>query len=526
MRSIKEKTIGIFIFISLMLTLVIYGIMKWELSKNIIPLNSSITQKFVDNRANEINTWFGERLSELRLLADLPKRHDYNQEQFFEETQALSAFDESNYLSIRLVTDDAISHSETYPEFSIADRKYYQTLQNNPTLNYTVSDSLSSKEDTHEAVIILYRLAKPLADGTSYLAAAVPLTKVNELAKNLNLYDGTGVLLGSGSESMAIDAKKEILFTSSIKLLPDWKINYIVSKNSLSQDTKQLMYLLLLILIPVLLLLGILLLFLFQQIIHPILSLRQTMTHIQSGNRQARVHIDSPTELADLGEMFNQTLDEVYTNEKKYNQASIRMLQEQIQPHFLYNTLDTIQWQVLGGNPKEAVMTIEYLSNYFRKGLNHGSEVITIQDELVHVKNYLEIQKIRHEELVDFEVTIPDCLLDEKVLHFILQPIVENAINHGLRKKKNGGSLHIYVSSFDEKFLQIQVINDGVKIPQEKVKTLNEASLKDPSGYGISNIHHRLKLFYHGKAQLIFKSDSQKTSAIFYLPRMEVFEDE
>lgn len=516
MKSLKKQIIVVFILISVSLIASIYGTMQLQLTRMVIPLNISITQKFVDNRTSQINSWFGERLAELRLLADLPTRVAYNQTQFFQETIAVSRYDSDNYLSIRLVTADGISHSPDYPDFSIADRNYYQEMVTHPNLSYTVSHLLSSKEDDRDAVIILYRLSRPLNDGTMYIAAAIPLHKVQSLAHELTLYDGQGSLLGGDSDALKIDPVKELLFTSSIDLLPNWKINYVVPKASLGQSASQMRDYLVLVGIIVSLLLGLLLFYLFRQIIQPLSAIRHTMKAVQQGNRGARSLVQSPQEMVELSQAFNQTLDDVYQKEQQYRLASIKTLQAQIQPHFLYNTLDTIQWQILGGDAEEAVTTIEYLSTFFRKGLNHGAECITVSEELAHVQSYLAIQKIRHEELATVTVRCSPDLGNSLMLHFLLQPLVENALNHGIRPQKRPGEILIDVSK-NGQFLRIAIQNSGSPISPTQVDQLNRGST---TGYGILNVRHRLQLFYQGAASLTFTS-GERTTATLLLPIWE-----
>lgn len=519
MKSIRSQMIGLLVVISLLLVAMIYGTMHYELARNVIPLNTSITQKFVDNRTSEINSWFGERLAELRLLADLPQRREYTRETFFHETNALTGFDASNYISIRLVSDDGISHSDSYPDFSIEDRSYYQRLLKAPQLPYTVSNLVKSKEDDREAVIILYRLSQPLPDGTTYLAAAVPLKKVQSLAKELSLYDGKGVLLGSEADAIKVDADKELLLSSSIPLLPKWKVNYIVEKSRLGEDTTQLIRLLLVIAAIVSGILGILLAILLRQIIRPIEVLGHTMEAVQAGDRQARGSIEAPRELAELSAGFNSTLDRVYASEENSRKAAVRVLQDQIQPHFLYNTLDTIQWQILGDEPEAAVSTIEYLSTYYRKGLNQGQDQITLEAELEHVASYLAIQKIRHEQLMAYRIEVPEELLPLKVLHFILQPLIENAINHGIRPLADGNAeLLIQAALLNDEVLQLTISNNGVPLSKEKSAELNDPDRQPDKGYGIYNVRQRLQLYYHGEASLSFQTSGNWTKAIIQLP--------
>lgn len=520
MHSLKKQTVGLFLITSLSLIGLIYLTMKLEMSRNILPLNTSVTQRVVDNRTDQINSWFGERLAELRLLADLPARQSYSRDALFQETNAVENFDHHNYVSIRLVSKDGISHSPDYPDFSVRNRQYYQELVAHPKRHYAVSNLLTSREDHRSIVIILYRLARPLTDDTTYLAAAVPLTKVEALAKNLTIYDGKGVILSADNDSPQVNPKTELLLTASLSLLPQWKVNYIVPKKRLGENTQQLLRLLIVIALVVIGLLGLLLILLLRQIIQPMVSLTTTMTQVQNGNRQVRAVEAGPTEIKSLATTFNQMLAEVYLNETKSRDAAIQVLQAQIQPHFLYNTLDTIQWQILGGDPDAAVTMLENLSLFFRKGLNHGQDTITLADELTHVKSYLNIQAVRHPQLARWDYNVPADLLNQPLLHFSLQPLVENAINHGLRPANHGhGQLFIQGQVLNHTTLRLTVSNDGVPISETTLAALNAGTYQDgQNGYGIYNLRQRLHLFYDGRATLHFTSTETLTTIQLDLP--------
>lgn len=522
MHSIKKQVVGLFLVVSLTLIGMIYGAMRLELARNILPLNTSMTQQMVDDRANQIDGWFAERLAELRLLADLPKQRSYTRQQLFQETAAVTGFDHKNYVSIRLVSQAGISHSDTFPDFSVRHRDYYQEMQAHPKRQYTVSNLLVSKEDHQSIVIILYRLARPLADHTAYIAAAIPLTKVEALAHDLSVYDGTGLLLGGDADSPQIDPQKELLLTTHLEQLPRWKVNYIVQKRGLGENTQQLLRILLIIALVVSGLLGLALILLLRQIVHPIIDLTATMETIQGGGRNVRADVHGPQEIETLATTFNTMLAKVYENEAKYTEASIQVLQAQIQPHFLYNTLDTLQWQILGGDTDGAATMVENLSTFFRKGLNHGQEITTLKNELAHVQSYVKIQAVRFPQLAEVRYDIPADLMDEPVMHFILQPIVENAINHGIRPAGSAGQLTITARRLATNRLQLNVLNNGIPIAADVVEQLNAGTYQEGrDGYGMYNVRHRLKLFYDGQAKLHFVSSSTLTIVQIELPLLE-----
>lgn len=523
MYSIKKQIVWLFILISVTLIGTIYGAMRMELARNIMPINTKMTQQMVDERGNQIDSWFGERLSELRLLANLPAQHDYNRQQLFKETKALTKFDKHNYVSIRLVSRDGISYSNSHPSFSIQQRSYYREMQRYPQRGYTVSNLLTSKEDHQSIVIILYRLARPLADHTAYVAAAIPLAKVEALAHELSIYDGTGMLLGGDTDSPRINPQRELLLTTKLEQLPRWKVNYVVQKKELRENTQQLIRLLLIIVLVVIALLGLLLVLLLRQIVRPIENLTRTMNQIQIGGHDIRAVVEGPQEIQTLATTFNQTLDRVYENETKYREATIQVLQAQIQPHFLYNTLDTIQWQILGGDTDTAITMIENLSIFFRKGLNHGCEYTTLRNEITHVQSYFKIQAIRFPKLHQLSIDIDDGLMDQPVMHFILQPLVENAINHGLRCSPNGNNeLRIGGALISPTRLQLTVSNNGQPMSAKLVQKLNDGSYQaGKNSYGIYNIRHRLQLIYNGQARLDFSSTRRQTTVRVILPLVE-----
>lgn len=520
MGSIKKQIVWLFILISLTLIGTIYGAMRMELARNIMPINTTMTQQMVDDRGNQIDSWFGERLSELRLLANLSGQHGDTRQHLFSEAKALTKFDKHNYVSIRLVSRNGISYSGSHPSFSVRHRSYYREMQRSPQRAYTVSNLLTSKEDHQAIVIILYRLARPLSDHITYVAAAIPLEKVEALAHDLSVYDGTGMLLGSDTDSPQINSQKELLLTTKLERLPRWKVNYVVQKKVLRENTQQLIRLLLIIILVVIALLGSLLILLLRRIVRPIENLTRTMNQIQNGGHDIRAVVEGPQEIRTLATTFNQTLDRVYENETKYREAAIQVLQAQIQPHFLYNTLDTIQWQILGGDTDNAITMIENLSVFFRKGLNHGCEFTTLRDEIIHVQSYFKIQVIRFPKLQQLSIDVDDCLMEQPVMHFILQPLVENAINHGLRCSSSANNeLKISGTLISPTRLQLTVSNNGQPMSAELVQKLNDGSyLAGQNSYGIYNIRHRLQLIYNGQGRLDFSSTRRLTTVRVILP--------
>ena len=198
--------------------------------------------------------------------------------------------------------------------------------------------------------------------------------------------------------------------------------------------------------------------------------------------------------------------------------AELKALQAQINPHFLYNTLDTIKWLILDGKTEASIATVNELSKYFRKSLNKGRDIVPLQDEYELVRSYMTIQKQRFHD--DFQV-IWD--VDPSVLHtqlpkLTLQPIVENALLHGAQTKKDGkGCIWITIAR-KNKNVVIQIRDNGEGMTAEEARQAIQRDV-EAKGYGISNVYQRLQL-YGGDLQI--QSDRHAgTSVLIIIPVKE-----
>jgi two-component system sensor histidine kinase YesM len=223
------------------------------------------------------------------------------------------------------------------------------------------------------------------------------------------------------------------------------------------------------------------------------------MKDVQKGNRVIRADESHNDEIGDLGRSFNEMLVQLYQSEQEKKEMELRLVHEQIKPHFLYNTLDTIQWMAIDYGADNIVEMIEALSTYFRLGLGKGDPYIPLEQELYHVESYLHIQCVRYEEILDYELQYDEELLSCNVIRFMLQPLVENAIYHSIKPlgdQKCTISIHAFKQGQN---MIITVENDGLGIPQTKVDQINQALLEDKqnstaTGFGLYSVNHRIRL--------------------------------
>ena len=197
-----------------------------------------------------------------------------------------------------------------------------------------------------------------------------------------------------------------------------------------------------------------------ERITEPITELVGMTEKFAGGDFTVSYHPDRDDEMKTLADSFNSMVKEIenlvediHREQENAKDAELRLLQEQINPHFLYNTLDAIIWMTEAGENKKAIQIIQELSSFFRISLSKGESEITIRNEREHVKNYLEIQRYRYQDILDYEIDISDDILDYHIQKLTLQPIVENAIYHGIKNKRGGGKITVegYLSNRDEK---------------------------------------------------------------------------
>lgn len=240
---------------------------------------------------------------------------------------------------------------------------------------------------------------------------------------------------------------------------------------------------------------------------NPIFKLKRLMKQAESGDLTVRFNFEHNDEIGELGQSFNhmiaridQLIQMVYVEQENKRTAEMKSLQEQIKPHFLYNTLDTISWMARDYDAEDIVRLVDALTNMFRIGLSHGKDIITVKEEITHVSNYLYIQKIRYKDKLNYVIHVDESLYAIEVPKLILQPLVENAIYHGVKAKRGGGTITITGVPEGEN-LVFTVQDDGAGMLQEKVEELNRrmserSVLDEQKSFGLFYIRERIQLCY------------------------------
>jgi two-component system sensor histidine kinase YesM len=463
------------------------------------------------------------------------------------ETFAFSDLDGNAWIS-----DDTTIH--------IKNREYFVKAINSDK-EFVVSNPIISKTDSAPIVIVIYPIRNADGKVVGTIHGAINLSKLSQISSNIKMHGSNAWITDSrgniftdvpkdnvkdmsdfdtlisentgkinifkmskygykGFESVGKkmlngqsgidkiikpDGKGGIVIYSPIPYSDGWSLGITIPEEKMYADTNRLIHLIIIFSI-ILLLVSILISLIFtSSIVKPVRKLQMLMKRVENGD--LNIHYDGKghDEIAQLGYSFNSMvdkirnlIDKVYLQQKEKRKAELKVLESQINPHFLYNTLDTIQWKAIEHDAYDAADMITALSNLFRISLSKGKEIITFGEEIEHVKSYLFIQQERFKDKLKYSINYDESLNNFKVLKLIIQPIVENAINHGIKTKRENGFINISIEK-KENDIYIYVKDNGMGIEEGRLKLIKSCLKKggteyEDIGYGIFNVNERIQL--------------------------------
>ncbi|MCR5596038.1 MAG: sensor histidine kinase [Lachnospiraceae bacterium] len=241
-----------------------------------------------------------------------------------------------------------------------------------------------------------------------------------------------------------------------------------------------------------------------RSITRPIYEIMDVTRQVAAGDLSVRTHIEYEDEVKTLGESLNimidkieNLLDQVTVEQIRLRHAELELLQAQINPHFLYNTLDTIVWLAETGDQDRVISMVGSLSKFFRTSLNQGKDNISIGEELEHARSYLEIQQVRYQDILSYEIDVPRGLYGYTIPKITIQPLVENALYHGIKNKRGMGHIRVTGEKHEDHFY-ITVTDDGIGMTKERLKQIRDR-ISDPEPdskdiFGLYNVNERIRL--------------------------------
>lgn len=541
MISIRTRIMTAFLGLLIPIVLIFLFFSQSQLQKKLVPDTYEMHRSVLQARSESVDAWVHERIAELQVLA--------MNEAFLtgDESMRLSTLTRyadalsDRYESLGIVDLDGTNQISNGRTIDIATRPYFQKLKNDSELSSVISNPIWSLDSQAPIVVILVPVDER---GTvkRYLSAAVDISSLTTLVSKTQTPEGSWALLNQEGIVFAHNLEEHPVFFSSkglradhefeseiirwvesdqaantisledyvVDFLPirgesEWTIVSYYDKTRILAGITTFQNELFVVGVAILIL-GILLIStLSSSLSRPIVAFERLTRQVQSGNFQGEYPPTKIREMANLNESFQHMLrriqsliGEVEEKEKRKRKAELQALQMQINPHFLYNTLDTLYYMSIDAGAKELSQGIRALTTLFRNGLNRGKEWTTLGREVDHVKNYLWIQALRYEEKIQYEIQVDPQIVGCAVPKLILQPIVENAIYHGIKEKDGTGCIGIVIHE-DEGRIHCEISDTGVGMSKERLTLLRamvDTGVHLGEGVGFYNVIERLRLIY------------------------------
>ena len=330
-----------------------------------------------------------------------------------------------------------------------------------------------------------------------------------------------------GSTEEIFQGEKRLVTVKTVSYT-GWKIVSVVPMSSFDMGMTGTKYFVIMLVTVCLLAVILLNQLVSASIAMPLKKLNNSVKEWESGNLNPYIYIGGTMEVEHLGrtlkstvEQIRQLMQDIVVEQEEKRKSELDALQSQINPHFLYNTLDSIVWMIEGERYEDAVFMITQLASLFRISLSRGKTVISVEDELKHARNYMNIQKVRYKNIFEVRFDIDEDILQCCTVKLVVQPLLENAIYYGVECMDGDGEIEVrgYRRNDD---VYIEVTDNGLGIPENEVEQLlreNNRVHKRGSGVGLLNVHNRIRLRFGEKYGLEIESvPDEGTTVRIHLP--------
>ena len=522
--SIRHKIIFFFSLASLLVFSALGAYIGFAVRPRTMTQTRFAISQMVESKANEVSMWVKRMAVEYRTIAAIPA---FSSMDVREITPLIDRFTElykkngETMETFSYIGKNGFCWINSSAVENLMDHTDYQQAYQNDR-EFILSLPVTNPE--HRQVMLFYY---PILGSTgikeALICAAIPTVRLKEIVNPVQIYEGRSWVMTRNKDLITTDeeyfvenvlsrptldeldmrsitssdqfrvrdaqGKQATLFVSPVTEYDDWVFCTLVQDSVIGRSTHQ-------ILIGVLILFCVLLLInivmgasLVQWVLKPIRALQGRMKKVEEGTLDAYYTLPGThDEIDSLGQSYNAMLDEIislidkiYQEQAEKRQAELKVLQAQIKPHFLYNTLDNLKWMAKAQGADEVAKAITSLSTYFRIFLSNGQEKITLAQEFKHTEAYLTMQKIRYGQKLNSTLELAEDARDLPMLKILIQPLVENAINHGLKPKENGGTIQVSARLIEDR-LEIQVRDDGVGMDEATLAALREALQKGEIG--------------------------------------------
>ncbi|MFA9462778.1 MAG: sensor histidine kinase [Velocimicrobium sp.] len=331
-----------------------------------------------------------------------------------------------------------------------------------------------------------------------------------------------------GSHSENFEGEKRIVTVKTVAYT-GWKIIYITPYSTFNMSLNQTRFFVILIISVMMLVMIVVNQFVSAQIAKPIKRLNNSVKGLENGNLDVVIYEGGGSdEIEHLGKSLNSVvvqlkklMEKIVIEQEEKRKTELDALQSQINPHFLYNTLDSIVWMIEGERYSEAICMVTDLASLFRISLSKGKNIISLRDEILHAKNYMNIQKIRYKDKFEIFYEIDEEIYEYQTVKLVIQPLLENAIYYGVEAMYEEGEI-IFRGYKKGTSIFIDIIDNGLGMTEDTVENLltnNTRKRAKGSGVGLQNVHTRIQLRYGKEYGLIIKSQPDEgTKVTIQLP--------
>lgn len=574
LKYFKKKPLSVQVGLALSFTLVslfamgVFGVTMYHLFVNRMEnMMSENAEQLLDQTAINLENY----LKSMRRISDsmyytVIKDKDLGTDTMSSELNLLYAANQENLVSIACFTGDgdlvdAVPVSKEKANVDVTKKEWFtEAVGQMENFHFSTPHVQNLFDDTsyqYNWVISLSRAVELTTNGSSRLGVLLVdmnyssmeqlLEKANtgNASEYLYLMDGDGEIIyhpkqkmiyanlyqennretsgwEDGSHREYYQGENRLVTVKTISYT-GWKIVSVVPMSAFNMGMYETRLFFVLLLILSMLMIIFLNQMVSSSIAKPLEKLNDSVKEWEAGNMQPDIYIGGFTEVEHLGrtlkstvEQIRKLMDDVLLEQEEKRKSELDALQSQINPHFLYNTLESITWMIEGERYEDAVFMISQLASLFRISLSKGKTIIRVEDEIKHAQNYMNIQKIRYKNRFQVDFQIADEIKDCCTVKLIVQPLLENAIYYGVEGMDDEGEIHV-VGYRDGDDVCIEVQDNGLGMPEEMVEKLlteNEHVPKHGSGVGVINVHNRIRIRFGEQYGLEIESEPDEGTTV------------
>jgi len=524
----KKIVLPVVLMITLILS-IISAVSIYTIKMKIQPDIKYLTENSLNSKVREIDLWLNYNIKSMQQLALNFKNIEFSDKSKIEIIEKLNEYkdnSQADYDSLGFITLNGGKFVTDGSHFNVQSREYYKRI-NESALDTIVSKNIVSMSDGKSIVLIIASVYNEDREKIGYISGALTEDYIKDIVSRAGgNVDFNSYIINNDNEIVIGNPKEDEnnikLIKSDITSNSEWHLIMEIPKSFINS---KIIFTIMLILFccTILLLVSAFAVNKYAKVISiPVTKLKNAMTNVENGVLEHIIPDENISEFNSLGKSYNQMADdigklmeEIRIQERLKNEADNKALFSQIKPHFLYNTLETIQAMAYDNDDEQVENAISNLATLFRIGLSDDRCIITLDEEIQHLKSYINIQLLRYGNMFDYKIDYHNIDTNIPFMKFTLQPIVENAIYHGIKQMSSKGFISVVIKCIDDMII-IYVTNtcDSVNIERLDLVNLklNNSFIPDSAdGYGLFNVNARLKMNFGEKYGINLKHNQQCT---------------